>query len=137
MPALRTIAVGYDGSSDSEVAVRWAAQLAMSVSAHLVVVHAVGLLEGAELSPHRPDATVALAITSSVGVAPEHVQWLALDGDPCSVLLRVVDPPTSADLLVVGTRGAGEHSGTLLGSTSLELAETAATPLVIVPSDKA
>lgn len=109
----------------------------MSVGAHLVVVHTVGLLEGAELSPHRPDATVALELTSSVGVEPEHVEWLALNGDPCSVLLRVIDPPTSADLLVVGTRGAGEHSGTLLGSTSLELAETAATPLVIVPSGKA
>jgi nucleotide-binding universal stress UspA family protein len=137
MAALRTIAVGYDGSADSEVALRWAAELAMSVGAHLVVVHAVGLLEGAEPSGHRPDATAALEITSSVGLEPELVQWRALDGDPCSVLLRAADPPTSADLVVVGTRGAGEHSGTLLGSTSLELAETTATPLVIVPTGKA
>ena len=34
-------------------------------------------------------------------------QWLVLDGDPCSVLLRVTGPPTSADLFVVGNRGAG------------------------------
>jgi nucleotide-binding universal stress UspA family protein len=136
MATLRTIAVGYDGSPDSEVALRWAAELAVSVGARLVVVHAVGLLEGSELSRHRPDATVALEITLSVGIEPEHVRWLALDGDPCSVLLRAADPPTSADLLVVGTRGAGEHSGSLLGSTSLELAEAAATPLAIVPTGK-
>ncbi len=137
MAALRTIAVGYDGSPDSAVAVRWAAELALSVGAQLVVVHAVGLLEGAEMSQHRPEGTAALEIASSVGLESGRVQWLVLDGDPCSVLLRVANPPMSADLLVVGTRGAGRHSGTILGSTSLELAETASTPLTIVPKGEA
>ena len=134
MTALRTIAVGYDGSPDSEVALRWAAELALSVGAQLIVVHAVGLLEGADVLQPRPDGAVALEITSSVGLESERARWLVLDGDPCSVLLRVAMPPTSADLLVVGTRGAGRHSGTILGSTSLELAETASTALVIVPT---
>jgi nucleotide-binding universal stress UspA family protein len=137
MAALRTIAVGYDGSPDSVAAVRWAAELALSVGAQLVVVHAFGLLEGAEMSQHRPEGTAALKIASSVGLESGRVQWLVLDGDPCSVLLRLASPPTSADLLVVGTRGAGRHSGTILGSTSLELAETASTPLTIVPTGEA
>ena len=85
------------------------------------------------MSQHRPDGAAALEIASSAGMDPGRVQWMALDGDPCSVLLRVAGPPTSADLLVVGTRGAGKHSGTILGSTSLELAETATTPLTVVP----
>ena len=134
MAALETIAVGYDGSLDSDVAVRWAAQLAVWVGAQLVVVHALGLLEGADMSADRPDGAVAMEIASSVGLEPGRTRWLVLDGDPCSVLLRVAAPPSSADLLVVGTRGAGKHSGTILGSTSLELAEAAATPLAIVPT---
>lgn len=137
MAALKTIAVGYDGSPDSEVAVRWAAELAVSVGAQLVVVHAIGLLEGAGISERRPDGTVALEIASSVGIEPGRAQWLVLDGDPYSVLLRVASPPTSADLVVVGTRGAGKHSGSILGSTSLELAETAEAPLAIVPMGEA
>jgi nucleotide-binding universal stress UspA family protein len=135
--ASRTIAVGYDGSPDSEAAVRWAAELAVSVGAQLVVVHAVGLLEGADISLARPDGTVALGIASSVGMEPACTQWLVLDGDPCSVMLRVANPPTSADLLVVGTTGIGKHAGTTLGSASLELAETSEVPLAIVPMGKA
>ena len=46
MAALRTIAVGYDGSSDSAAAVSWAAELASAVGAQLLLVHAVGLLKG-------------------------------------------------------------------------------------------
>jgi len=34
----------------------------------------------------------------------------------------------------VGSRGASAHPGTLLGSTSLELAEHAPVPLTIVPA---
>ena len=45
----------------------------------------------------------------------------------------MTDPPNSATLLVVGSRGAGQHSGSILGSTSLELVETATTPVVVVP----
>jgi nucleotide-binding universal stress UspA family protein len=135
MAPLKTIAVGYDGSRDSQVAVRWAAQLAMATGAQLVVVHAVGLLEGTERPQLRPDPSIALETASSVGLEPQRLQWLALDGDPCTVLLRVADPPISADVVVVGTRGAGQHSGTILGSTSLELAESTTIPLTIVPND--
>jgi nucleotide-binding universal stress UspA family protein len=56
-----------------------------------------------------------------------------MDGDPCSALLRMAQTPDGASLLVVGSRGAGAHAGTLLGSTSLELAEHARVPVAIVP----
>jgi nucleotide-binding universal stress UspA family protein len=45
MNELRTIAVGYDGSPDSEEAVRWTLDLAKRVGASVAVVHAVALLE--------------------------------------------------------------------------------------------
>lgn len=64
-------------------------------------------------------------------------EWMVADGDPCSALLRLADPPTRVDLLVVGSRGAGQHEGSLLGSTSLELVEHAGVPVVVVPCDAA
>jgi nucleotide-binding universal stress UspA family protein len=66
MAAVSTIAVGYDGSPYSLMAVRWAAELALAISAQVVVVHAIGLLEGAAISPH-PDAAAARRIVSPVG----------------------------------------------------------------------
>jgi len=52
------------------------------------------------------------------------------------VMLRAIDDPVHADLLVVGSRGQGAHAGLLLGSTSLQLAERAHVPLVIVPMER-
>ena len=61
------------------------------------------------------------------------VEWRVVDGDPCGALLRKPSHPTRTILLVVGSRGSGAHAGTLLGSTSLELAEHAPIPVTIVP----
>ena len=62
------------------------------------------------------------------------VEWCVVDGDPCTALLRMAGSPGGVALLVVGSRGASAHPGTLLGSTSLELAEHAPVPLTIVPA---
>jgi nucleotide-binding universal stress UspA family protein len=126
--------VGYDGSADAQSAVTWAAEAAHALGAHLRVVHAVGLLEHAGMAPQRHvDGEVALKIATDAGLDPGHVEWRVVDGDPCSVLLREAEPPEETILLVVGSRGSGAHAGTLLGSTSLELAEHAPVPVTIVP----
>jgi nucleotide-binding universal stress UspA family protein len=133
----QTIAVGFDGSPDAERAVRWAFDLASRLGAHVIVVHAVGLLEHAKrqnVADRLEDLVEALAIDCKLD--PAHVRWRLDDGDACSVLLRAADPPISADLLVVGSRGQGVHAGLLLGSVSLELAQHATTPLVIVPTQR-
>ena len=135
MNTMDTVAVGFDGSSDSRAALHWAASLATRTHAWLKVVHAVGLLEHAGLSGHvAPHREAALEIALDAGMDPSAVEWLVIDGDPCSALLRMIDEPYSVDFIVVGTRGSGEHSGSLLGSTSLELAEHSSIPVVIVPS---
>jgi nucleotide-binding universal stress UspA family protein len=127
--------VGFDGSADAQAAVAWAAKEARTRGARLRVVHAVGLLEHAGLRGAADGyRDVALAIAREVGLDPDDVEWCVLDGDPCSVLLRAAEPPQEAALLVVGSRGAGAHAGTLLGSTSLELAEHARVPVTIVPA---
>ena len=98
------------------------------------MVHAVGLLEHAGLGGHgHVDGDVARKIAADAGLDPDDVEWRVVDGDPCGALLRMAEPPETAVLLVVGSRGAGAHAGTLLGSTSLELAEHATVPVTIVP----
>jgi len=130
-----TIVVGYDGSEDSTAALRWAARLSAAIGGRLRIVHAVGLLEHAgfladHVAVHRE---TALSIAVEVGGDPHRIEWSAVDGDPCSALLRMTAPPESADLLVVGSRGSDAHDGSLLGSTSLELAERSTIPVTIVP----
>jgi len=135
MNELRTIAVGYDGSPDSEAAVRWTFDLAKRVGASVTVVHAVGLLEHLEETFSHDEMPPALvAIAKECGVDGTSLRWFVDDGDACSVLLRAGGAPLDAGLLVVGSRGHGKRDGLLLGSTSLEVAEHASTPVVIVPS---
>jgi nucleotide-binding universal stress UspA family protein len=132
--APRVVAVGFDGSADAACALRWAATLALATGADVRAVHAVGLLEHAGLAvAAHEDSARRVAVES--GLPSERFAWEARDGDPCSVLRRAAEGPGAADLLVVGTRGAGAHPGALLGSTSLELAEHAPVPVVIVPRD--
>lgn len=135
MNAIGTVAVGFDGSSDSKSALLWAATLAAGMHGRLKVVHASGLLEHAGLLDRSaPHQAAALEIAVGAGMHPTSVEWLVVDGDPCSVLLRMIGAPNSVDLIVVGSRGSGQHSASLLGSTSLELAERSSIPVVIVPS---
>ena len=134
MNGIERVAVGFDGSDDSKSALKWAANLSVMVRAELKVVHAVGLLEHAGLSRHVvPRREVVYEVALGAGMDPSAVEWLVIDGDPCSGLLRMTEEPYSVDMIVVGTRGSGAHSATLLGSTSLELVEHSSIPIVIVP----
>jgi nucleotide-binding universal stress UspA family protein len=135
MSTAQSIVVGFDGSDDSRAALRWAARLSEAMGARLRIVHAVGLLEHAGLSGHAAvHRDSALQVAAAAGVHSADVDWSVVDGDPCTALLRMTIPPESADLVVVGSRGSNAHRGSLLGSTSLELAEHCAVPVMIVPA---
>jgi len=135
MKTLETIAVGFDDSPDARAAVRWAFALAARVDARVVIVHAVGLMdrfEGRDQS-HELEQSIQ-RLCDDCDFDHSRVRLHVTDGDACSVLLRTAADPIAADLLVVGSRGQGKHPGLLLGSTSLELAEHATVPVVIIPS---
>lgn len=137
MNHLEMIAVGYDGSEESVRAVEWALRLGAAVRAQVTVTHAAGMLEHVESEfdrDEKPAEVLAMAAAIDFDVARLH--WRVDDGDACSVLLRTTGAPVNADLVVVGSRGRGRHTGGLLGSTSLELAEHTTTPLVIVPTSR-
>jgi nucleotide-binding universal stress UspA family protein len=136
MKPFQHVAVGYDGSPDATNAVRWTFDAAREVHASVTIVHAIGLIEHQRkhFSTDRvPPALLALA--KECAFEESELHWLVEDGDACSVLLRMTSPPINADMLVVGSRGEGKREGLLLGSTSLELAEHASVPVVVVPSD--
>jgi nucleotide-binding universal stress UspA family protein len=129
------IAVGFDGSTPSEAAAKWAFALALQIDADVVLVHAVGILEHlAHEAISEQFAGAVHSIATTVGFDETRLQWHIDNGDACSVLLRASQAPISATLLVVGSRGHGAHAGQLLGSTSLQVAERSTVPVVIIPS---
>ena len=131
----RTIAVGFDGSPDAIGACSWAMATGRYLDAHLVLVHARGLLDRYERrDPRGLFGEVVADLANRHAFDPTRLSWHVGDGDACSVLLRCGAAPVFADLVVVGSRGRDEHAGMLIGSTSLQLAERSPIPVVIVPS---
>lgn len=134
MTAVRTIAVGVDGSKDAASALRWACRLALQTGARLAAVHAVGLLE--RLTTPEEERELAEGVREVVageGLPADRLVWRCEEGDPVSTLARSAAAPLHADLVVVGMRGRSAHSGVLLGSTTLNLAEHCEVPVVVVP----
>jgi nucleotide-binding universal stress UspA family protein len=139
------IVVGVDGSPVSAEALRWAAGQARLTAGTLRVVHAwsppaiatVGipplrfdwseLREQAQAFPGRFAREV---LGDDPGVA---IVTVAKTGGEAQVL---VDESEHADLLVVGSRGAGGLRGMVLGSVGHHCAAHAHCPVVVVhPKD--
>lgn len=134
-----TILVGLDGSADSHEAVRWAGAMARSLGAEVVAVHALGLLDklepGGPVVPTQPHRDEIAERAEGPWVEPldgvEH-RVVLQDGSPVDVVLEVA-ADVGADLIVLGSRGIGGSPALLLGSTSTQVAQRAACPVVIVP----
>lgn len=133
------IVVGVDGSTDSQRALRWAAQEARTRGARLKVVLVWSYLDqepagfdpayGEQAARRSLDAAVAALGAESAGVDLEPVLVCDL---PARGLL---DAARGADLVVVGSRGLGGFTGLLLGSVSQQVTQHAPCPVVVVPGD--
>lgn len=136
-PALRDhrpVLVGFDGSEEAALALRWAADLAQVEGLSVRVVVARGDLHS--VSAFADDWTAGLAqewaerartvLSAYPGV--EH-EIIIMDGRTAPVL---VDESRSASHLVVGARGHGAVEGMLLGSVSHHVVRHAACPVVVV-----
>ncbi|MGZ5312997.1 MAG: universal stress protein [Solirubrobacterales bacterium] len=130
---LGIVGVGYDGSPESEVALRSARQLAAQLGAKVRVITVV---------PDRPpnggrDPSVPV-LREHMRTALERVQAregrdleiILAEGGPAAVL---ADQGIETDLLVVGSRGYGPARAVLLGDVTAELIQTAPCPVVAVP----
>ena len=137
------IVVGIDGSPSSELALRWAAQEAISRHAGLDVVHAWsvpyslypdGVLIDGEAFGQEAQGVLDDAIGSLAadGLVPPDVRPILVGGVPAPALLTAAE---GAQLLVVGSRGHGGFVGLLLGSVSQRCVEHAPCPVAVVPPD--
>jgi nucleotide-binding universal stress UspA family protein len=145
----RPVVVGFDGSSGSGAAVRYAADVAADTHAPLTVITAYQpispwILSGADYLSHpsegRPDfaaiAHVAACETATEGlrIARQQHSTLpaarrAIRGPAGNILARAAE---QAGLLVVGSRGHGGFAGLMLGSISHRVIRTSPCPVVVV-----
>lgn len=136
--ARRRIVVGFDGSHEAEHALEWAISNARSDPAVIEVVAAwtFPMVPGYAFCHSVPEVEKAAA--GEVGVALTHVAEIApevvvrgqtVDGSPGPALVAASE---GADLLVVGSRGRGGITSTLLGSVSAYCARNAPCSVVIV-----
>jgi nucleotide-binding universal stress UspA family protein len=137
------IVVGVDGSGDSHQALEWAVKHAALEHLPLTVltVHEVAV-SAWTLSPiiypeDRPaeekaqqaaQEAVDKAI-SQLGARPESVTVRAVSGQASQSL---IEASRDADLVVVGSRGAGGFASLLTGSVSSQVVSHAACPVVVV-----
>jgi nucleotide-binding universal stress UspA family protein len=141
------ILVGYDGSGHSLRALEWAAREAVVRRVPLTVLSVCqavpdrwrqapvdvaadqGLKEIRTLAEEAADKALAQA----GGDLPRpRVAIQALRGNPAEELLRAAP---GADMIVVGSRGAGGFRKLLLGSVSSHLTHHARCPVVVIPDD--
>lgn len=141
----RTIVVGVDGSSQSRHAAALAATLARASTAKLHLMTVVRPPEGwwgIVGSPPTPTALSKTLTDAQREILDAVVSQIDLDGvdyetvedigDPARVLIDYCES-ISADMLIVGKRGAGFIERLVLGSVANRLAHDAPCPLLLVP----
>jgi nucleotide-binding universal stress UspA family protein len=142
------IVVGLDGSHHSTQALEWALKEGARQDAPVTVltVHVVAASawtgnpvilaqDPAEQEKARSAAEELTAtVTERIGEPrPPSVKVLAVTGYPASELIAA---SRDADLLVVGSRGAGGFARLLVGSVSSQVVEHAHCPVVVVPTGR-
>ncbi|NUP24388.1 MAG: universal stress protein [Streptomyces sp.] len=132
------VIVAVDGSDDSLVALDWAFDTALVRKAPLRVVHVQQYASwaGPEVLPAgRPtpdDDPVLDRVRRYLDGRVERpgLEYVALEGTPGAVLFEL---SSTAELLVLGSRGRGGFTGLLLGSNGMAAARDAECPVVVVP----
>jgi nucleotide-binding universal stress UspA family protein len=135
------VIVGYDGSSQAERAVEWAASEAEQRGWPLRIVQSWREpFRGGRMPPEpwRVEADVRLIVDRSLDDARQKVEA----GHPAVTVDTVLsdEPPWAAvvggadadDLVVVGARGQGGFLGLSLGSVSAKVARRSPAPVIVV-----
>jgi len=140
------IVVGIDGSGHSQRALEWAMKEAAVRHAPLTVLTVdpaiAGIYGGAVTYPDDPVRTeearkAAQAESDKVlagldGPPPESVTVKAVHGFTVEEILKAA---SDADMIVLGSRGAGGFTRLVMGSTTFQVAQHAHCPVTIVPPE--
>lgn len=138
------IVVGIDGSRNSQHALDWAVKEAAALHAALTVV-AVHQVAAGHWTGNPLIYPADLPEQEKIRQAAEEAVKKAVsevgDAKPASVTVRAVsglaareliEASRDADLVVVGSRGAGGFASLLMGSVSSQVVHHAACPVVVV-----
>jgi nucleotide-binding universal stress UspA family protein len=137
------IIVGIDGSGHSQLALEWALKEAAlrRVPVTVVAVHEAvrGFFSGPTVYTHDPEQTekaqaAAREETEKVLATlgddrPESITIHAVHGFPVEEILKAGQ---GAELIVVGSRGAGGFARMTMGSVAYQVSEHAPCPVTIV-----
>ena len=139
-PALKTIGIGFDGSSGSKEALAVAVELGISAGATLSLLGSASVVETGEAVwadriYSRKGAIregFQASLDQAVEALPRTLRPCArlLEGGPVAALAAEAE---SLDLLCVGSHGYGPLGRVLLDSVSAGLVKTAPCPLLVVP----
>jgi len=140
------IIVGVDGSGHSQRALEWAMHEAAIRHEPLTVltVHEAvrGYYSGMAVYPDDPARTEEARVTAQAetdqvlaglqGPHPEPVTVKAVHGFPVEELINA---GKGADMIVLGSRGAGGFTRLMMGSVAGQVAQHAHCPVLLVPPE--
>ncbi len=140
------IVAGIDGSTHSRLALEWAMGEAAirRVPLTVITVHEISVgywgsgvayPEDHAVAEHARQAAqteVDKVLADLGGPRPEFVTVQSLSGTPADAILGAAK---DADMIVVGSRGAGGFTFLLMGSVSTRVAHRAHCPVVIIPPE--
>jgi nucleotide-binding universal stress UspA family protein len=145
---MKRILVATDGSDGANRAVDYAAHMAKSYDADLLIVNVVGSdgLPGhifnrisnaqevwlKELFSSASAEVLTKARDRAQRIGGSKIQLTSRTGDIAQTIIDVARE-TEADAIVVSRRGAGRIGGLLLGSVSQKLVSLAPLPVTVVP----
>lgn len=145
---MKRILVAVDGSVGADRAVDYAAQMAQTYGAELLIVNVIGGygLPGSvfrrvtpqqhvwleELLASLSAESLARARERAHGVGVSTILLESRPGDVASTIVAIAQEK-GADLIVAGKRGEGQVTGLLLGSVSQKLVSLAPLPVIVVP----
>ena len=140
------IIVGLDGSGHSQLALEWAMKEAAIRHTSLTVLTVdqavAGYYRGVAVDPAGPVRTAEArqaaeeetdkALAGLEGPRPESGVVTAVHGFPVEELIKAA---SDADMIVLGSRGAGGFTRLLMGSVASQVAQHAHCPVLIVPPE--
>ena len=142
------IVVGIDGSTNSGRALEWAVQEAAvrQVPLRVITVFRRAISHwGAGAITDPQDSAVLVQARQAAQDATDKALANAGDARPTSVTVQafggvpaeeLVNASKDADMIVVGSRGAGGFARLLLGSVGSQVVHHAHCPIVIVPAEE-
>jgi nucleotide-binding universal stress UspA family protein len=135
---VRGVAVGTDGSSGADAAVRFAAEHAAATSSPLRRITCTGEQAPVGISEDQlHDAAQRIANAAWRVVHETHPQLSVVSVVENGTADRaIVNASAATELVVVGTRGRGAFHGMLLGSVSHAVMHGARCPVAVIGADR-